>query len=96
MQPVVELKARIAQIRNIERGESVGYGGTWTARGRPGRDRLGRLCDGYFAPAAVTTHPRRRRDGRGQTLPGGRPHLDGPDGGRYHRSPHNTRGVVTW
>src|SRR3981189_3164034 len=36
MQPVVELKARIAQIRNIERGESVGYGGTWTAR-RPTR-----------------------------------------------------------
>jgi alanine racemase len=49
MQPVVELKARIAQIRNIERGESVGYGGTWTAR------RQTRLAivsagyaDGYF------------------------------------------------
>src|SRR6266700_2920592 len=49
MQPVVELKARIAQIRNIERGESVGYGGTWTAR------RTTRLAivsagyaDGYF------------------------------------------------
>ena len=32
MQPVVELKARIVQIRNVEKGESVGYGGTWTAR----------------------------------------------------------------
>src|SRR6202162_3732878 len=32
MQPVVELKARIVQTRNIDKGESVGYGGTWTAR----------------------------------------------------------------
>src|SRR3982075_2582566 len=36
MQPVVELKARIVQIRNVERGESVGYGGVWTAR-RPSK-----------------------------------------------------------
>src|SRR4029079_9458153 len=32
MQPAVDLKARIVQMRNVERGESVGYGGTWTAR----------------------------------------------------------------
>src|SRR6202051_1617814 len=32
MQPVAELKARIVQIRNVEKGETVGYGGTWTAR----------------------------------------------------------------
>src|SRR5882757_6657057 len=36
MRPVIELKARIVQIRNIDRGETVGYGGTWTAR-RPTR-----------------------------------------------------------
>src|SRR5689334_20623687 len=36
MQPVVELKARIVQVRNIDRGETVGYGGTWSAR-RPTR-----------------------------------------------------------
>src|ERR1700732_4448971 len=36
MQPVVDLKARILHIRTIERGESVGYGATWTAR-RPTR-----------------------------------------------------------
>src|ERR1700732_306145 len=36
MQPVVELKARIVQVRNVEKGETVGYGGTWTAR-RPTR-----------------------------------------------------------
>src|SRR6202795_3347325 len=32
MQPVVDLQARIVQIRNVERGDSVGYGSTWTAR----------------------------------------------------------------
>jgi alanine racemase len=32
MQPVIELKARIVQVRNVEKGETVGYGGTWTAR----------------------------------------------------------------
>src|SRR2546430_1068056 len=44
MQPVVDLKARIVQIRNVERGESVGYGGTWTAR-RP--TRLAIVSAGY-------------------------------------------------
>src|ERR1700731_633869 len=39
MQPVVELKARIVQIRNVDKGESVGYGGTRTAR-RPPRPAI--------------------------------------------------------
>jgi alanine racemase len=49
MQPVVELKARIVQIRNVERGESVGYGGTWTTR-RPTRLAIvsAGYADGYF------------------------------------------------
>ncbi len=49
MQPVVDLKARIVQIRNVERGESVGYGGTWTAR-RPTRLAIvsAGYADGYF------------------------------------------------
>ena len=49
MQPVIELKARIAQIRNVEKGESVGYGGTWTAR-RPTRLAIvtAGYADGYF------------------------------------------------
>ncbi len=49
MQPVVELKARIVQIRNIEKGESVGYGGSWTAR-RPTRLAIvaAGYADGYF------------------------------------------------
>jgi alanine racemase len=49
MQAVVELKARIVQIRNVEKGESVGYGGTWTAR-RPTRLAIVSVgyADGYF------------------------------------------------
>jgi len=52
MQPVVELKARIVQIRNVERGDSVGYGGTWTAR-RPTRLAIvtAGYADGYFRAA---------------------------------------------
>jgi alanine racemase len=49
MQAVVELKARIVQIRNIDKGESVGYGGTWSAR-RPTRLAIvaAGYADGYF------------------------------------------------
>src|SRR5262249_50990053 len=31
MEPVVSLKARIVQVREVLRGETVGYGATWTA-----------------------------------------------------------------
>src|SRR5437879_5435040 len=52
MQPVVDLKARIVQMRNVERGESVGDGGTWTAR-RPTRLAIvsAGYADGYFRAA---------------------------------------------
>jgi alanine racemase len=52
MQPVVDLKARIVQFRTIERGESVGYGATWTAR-RPTRLAIvaAGYADGYFRAA---------------------------------------------
>src|ERR1700726_116603 len=54
MQPVVELKARIVQIRNVDRGETVGYGGTWTAR-RPTRLAIvsAGYADGYFRAASA-------------------------------------------
>jgi alanine racemase len=54
MQPVVELKARVMQIRNVERGETVGYGGTWTAR-RPTRLAIvaAGYADGYFRAAGA-------------------------------------------
>jgi alanine racemase len=49
MLPVVELKARVVQLRDVERGESVGYGGNWTAR-RPTRLAIvsAGYADGYF------------------------------------------------
>jgi alanine racemase len=54
MKPVVELKARIVQIRNIDRGETVGYGGTWTAR-RPTKLAIvsAGYADGYFRAASA-------------------------------------------
>jgi len=68
MQAVVDLKARILQIRQVARGESVGYGAAWTAR------RATRLAiiaagyaDGYFRVAGA-------RDGTrgGEVIVGGR------------------------
>jgi alanine racemase len=55
MQPVVELKARIVQIRHIERGDTVGYGGTWTAR-RPTKLAIvaAGYADGYFRAASAS------------------------------------------
>jgi alanine racemase len=54
MQPVVDLKARIVQIRNIERGETVGYRASWTAR-RPTRLAIvsAGYADGYFRAASA-------------------------------------------
>src|ERR1700760_4605362 len=54
MKPVVELKARIVQIRNVERGETVGYGGTWTPR-RPTKLAIvsAGYADGYFRAASA-------------------------------------------
>ena len=54
MQPAVDLKARIVQIRNVERGESVGYGATWTAR-RPTKLAIvaAGYADGYFRAASA-------------------------------------------
>jgi alanine racemase len=55
MQPVVDLKARIVQLRNVERGDSVGYGGTWTAR-RPTKLAIVSTgyADGYFRAAGAS------------------------------------------
>src|SRR6195952_2534471 len=59
MQPVVELKARIVQLRNVERGESVGYGGTWTAR-RPTKLAIvsAGYAHGYFRAARAKDRTR--------------------------------------
>jgi len=52
MQPVVKLQARILQVREVERGETVGYGATWTAR-RPSKLAVisAGYADGYFRAA---------------------------------------------
>src|SRR3982074_2669671 len=67
MQGVVDLKARIVQLRNVERGDSVGYGGTWTAR-RPTKLAIVSTgyADGYFPAPGGNRGPRggeRRRGG---------------------------------
>jgi alanine racemase len=31
MEPVITLKARVVQVRDVPRGDTVGYGATWTA-----------------------------------------------------------------
>jgi alanine racemase len=53
MRPVVDLKARIIQVRSVPFGQTVGYDATWTAR------RASRIAvistgyaDGYFRSAS--------------------------------------------
>jgi alanine racemase len=53
MKAVVQVDARIVQIRTVERGDTVGYGGTWTAR-RTTRIAVvaAGYADGYFRAAS--------------------------------------------
>ena len=55
MKPVVELKVRVAQVRNVPFGETVGYDATWTAR-RPSRIAVVAMgyADGFFRSASGT------------------------------------------
>lgn len=59
MKPVVELKGRIAQVRTVARGDSVGYGAAWTAA-KPTRIAVVAIgyADGYARAASGV-------DGRG-------------------------------
>lgn len=54
MRPVVELKGRVLQVRSLERGASVGYGATWTAK-RPTRLAIVAVgyADGYSRAASA-------------------------------------------
>jgi alanine racemase len=54
MHPVVELKGRIIQVRTVGKGESVGYGGAFTAS-RPSRIAIVAVgyADGYLRSAAA-------------------------------------------
>jgi len=55
MRPVVELRARILQVRNVQRGETIGYDATWTAK-RPTRIAVvaAGYADGYLRAASAT------------------------------------------
>jgi alanine racemase len=59
MTPVVDLKSRIVQIRNVQKGDTVGYGCAWTA---PESARIAVVpvgyADGYMrAGGGVDGHP---------------------------------------
>jgi alanine racemase len=53
MRPVVELKGRIVQVREVKRGDTVGYGATYTAQ-RPSRVAIVAVgyADGFLRSAA--------------------------------------------
>ena len=44
MRPVIELRARIVQVRNVTRGETIGYDAVWTAKHAP---RIAVVAVGY-------------------------------------------------
>jgi alanine racemase len=55
MRAAIELKARIIQVRGVNRGETVGYGASWTV-GRPGRIAVVAVGygDGFLRSAAAS------------------------------------------
>ena len=70
MEPVVTLKARIVQVRDVPRGGTVGYGATWTAA-RASRIAIVSVGYGDGYPRAVS-------EAKGSVNPGGRPVRFGP------------------
>jgi alanine racemase len=70
MRPVVELKGRIAQVREVKRGDTVGYGATFTAQ-RPSRIAVvaAGYADGFLRSAAAA--PERNKPAA-QVIIGGR------------------------
>ncbi|MEX2036632.1 MAG: alanine racemase [Xanthobacteraceae bacterium] len=63
IRPVVEVKARILQVRNVPKGGTIGYGAAWTAK-RP--SRIAVIAAGYadgVPRLAATTEASTARDG---------------------------------
>ena len=87
MQGVVELSGRILQIRNVERGKTVGYGASWTAT-RASRIAIAAIgyADGLPASSAASKGARRHRHRHRQAMSHRRPYLDGLSLHRYYRS----------
>jgi alanine racemase len=53
MRPVIELQARILQVRNVPRGETIGYDATWTAKRATRIAVIGvGYADGYMRAAS--------------------------------------------
>jgi alanine racemase len=69
MRAVVELTGRIVQIRSLARGDTVGYGATWTAK-RP--TRLGVVALGY-ADGILRSSSASDRNRGGKALIAGKP-----------------------
>jgi alanine racemase len=55
MRPVIELQARIVQVRNVPRGETIGYAAAWTAK-RASRIAVVAVgyADGYLRAASAS------------------------------------------
>jgi alanine racemase len=55
MRPVIELQARVVQVRTVPKGETVGYNATWTAK-HPARVAVVAVgyADGYPRAASAT------------------------------------------
>jgi alanine racemase len=74
MRPVVELAARIIQVRNVARGASVGYGATWNAR----RDsRIAVIAAGYADGIPRAAHRATDNMPRAVVISGKRCHIVG-------------------
>jgi alanine racemase len=69
MRPVVDLKVRILQVRNVPKGGTVGYGAAWTAK-RPSRIAVlgAGYADGILRAAATTETPVGRDAGPGREV----------------------------
>ena len=93
MRPVIELQARIVQVRTVPRGETVGYDAAWTAK------RATRLAvvavgyaDGYLrAASASDAAPGADAIVAGKRCPLAGPRVHGPAGDRHHRAARQRR-----
>jgi alanine racemase len=68
MKPVVELKGRILQVREVKRGDTVGYGGTFTAQRA---SRVAILAVGY-ADGVLRSAAADRNKGAAQVIVAGK------------------------
>ena len=93
MRPVIDLQARIAQVRTVPRGETVGYDGAWTAK-RATRIAVAAVgyADGYLRAASASDEaPGGEAIVAGKRCPFAGPRVDGPDRDRRDRTARGRR-----